>query len=261
MSKIWVLRIAAAITVVLVAWQWAIWRASEPQGDEPTIEGPVPAHTAIPAKVRPVKSSAPSAADTAEPSPDVGVRAPDTISDMNASGSVEQDEEQKELDRLQAGLDEEDFARVLSAAAVLKRSPSPYVRSKVVESLRWFGQKGLAEIKDFLADADEDVAANALDAFAEAVREIADEPLRAEQLYAGIVTLQSEDAIHELMMQFYECDDAVTLPYIVRLIASENPVAAQAGREAHEHITGEPFVNLPATQKWLDENRTDDPDL
>ncbi len=167
--------------------------------------------------------------------------------------------EKKGLDDLQLALDDEDLGKVRAASAELARSPSPYVRGKVVESLRWFKQPAVADLRGMLRDSDAEVASDAQDGWLDAVKTIADEETKAKELYEGMTQIQDVDALRESVMEFYDIDDGLALQYIVNLINSGNPGARQVGNEGYEHIAGEAYTTPEAAQRWIDVWRRDNP--
>lgn len=167
--------------------------------------------------------------------------------------------EQKVLDALQLALDEEDFAKVRAAASALAKSASPEVRSKVVESLRWFKQKALPELRSMLSDTDEDVAQEASEGWLEAVNEMTDDQLKAKELYEGMTQMRDADLLQEAIMGYYDLDDGIAVGSLVQLIHSGNPVAEQIAREGYEHITGDPYSSDEAAQRWVEQWRAENP--
>lgn len=167
--------------------------------------------------------------------------------------------EQKLLEDLQSALDEEAFDKLVSIAKNLKNSPSPETRSKVVEALRWFKQPALPMLRDMLRDPDPGVAREASDGWKDAVEEITDEPTKAQELYDGMVQMVNEESLEECIMGYYSLDDGLALGYIVQLVQSGNPVAAQVGRAGYEHIASEPYTNPETAQRWIEEWRKNNP--
>jgi len=176
-----------------------------------------------------------------------------------ATNSVVDPTEKKGLDDLQLALDNENLDKVRAASAALVRSPSPYVRGKVVESLRWFKQPAVVDLRGMLRDSDAEVASDAQDGWLDAVKTITDEETKAKELYEGMRQIQDVDALRESVMEFYTIDDGLALPYIVNLINSGNPGAKQVGNEGYEHIAGEAYTTPEAAQQWIDAWRRDNP--
>jgi hypothetical protein len=176
-----------------------------------------------------------------------------------ATNSVADPTEKKGLDELQLALDDENLDKVRAASAALARSASPYVRGKVVESLRWFKQPAVVDLRGMLRDSDPEVASDAQDGWLDAVKTIADEETKAKELYEGMTQIQDVDALRESVMEFYDIDDGLALQYIVNLINSGNPGARQVGNEGYEHIAGEAYTTPEAAQSWIDVWRRDNP--
>jgi hypothetical protein len=167
--------------------------------------------------------------------------------------------EKKMLDDLQLALDEEDINKLRLAVPLLAKSASPDVRSKVVESLRWFKQKALPELRSMLTDPDPDVAREASDGWQDAVEEIADETIKGKELVDGMLKMTDVDMLRESIMGFYEMDDGVALGYVMQLITSGNPAAAAVAREGYEHIAGDPYSTPEAGQRFIEEWRKNNP--
>lgn len=176
-----------------------------------------------------------------------------------ATNSVVASIEKKGLDDLQLALDDENFGKVRAASATLARSPSPYVRGKVVEALRWFKQSAVVDLRGMLKDSDAEVASDAQAGWLDAVKTIADEETKAKELCDGMTQIQDVDALRESVMEFYDIDDGLALQYIVNLINSGNPAARQVGNEGYEHIAGDAYTTPEAAQRWIDAWRRDNP--
>lgn len=167
--------------------------------------------------------------------------------------------EKKLLDDLQLALDEEDINKLRLAVPLLVKSPSPNVRSRVVESLRYFKQKALPELRSMLTDTDPDVARDASDGWQDAVEEIADETIKGQELVEGMLRITDVDTLRESIMGFYEMDDGVALGYVMQLISSPNPAAAAVAREGYEHIAGDPYSTPEAGQRFIEAWRKNNP--
>lgn len=167
--------------------------------------------------------------------------------------------EKKMLNDLQLALDEEDINKMRLAVPLLAKSASPDVRSRVVESLRYFKQKALPELRSMLADTDPDVAREASDGWQDAVEQIADETIKGQELVDGMSRMTDVDTLRESIMGFYEMDDGVALGYVMQLITSGNPAAAAVAREGYEHIAGDPYSTPEAGQRFIEEWRKNNP--
>ena len=167
--------------------------------------------------------------------------------------------ERELLDELQLALDEENINVVRIVAPALAKSLTADVRSKVVESLRWFKLKALPELRSMLSDADPDVAREAGEGWQDAVAEIADDAVKAKELFEGMTQIQDVDLLNEAIMGYYDIDDGMALGYIVQLINSGNPNASLVGRDGYEHITGDPYVSNENAQRWIDQWRKGNP--
>jgi hypothetical protein len=167
--------------------------------------------------------------------------------------------ENKSLDELQFALDEENFDQLRGPAAILAKSASPEVRSKVVESLRWFKQKALPELRIMMSDADPDVARKAYDGWLDAAKEIKDESIKAEELLNGMLMMADAGALRETIMGFYELSDSVASEQLLKLINCGNPAAAAVARDGWEHVNGSPYTTPEAAQLVIDELRRNNP--
>jgi hypothetical protein len=179
---------------------------------------------------------------------------------VNAStNSIISADEKKALDELQFALDEENFAQLRGPAAMLAKSSSPEVRAKVVESLRWFKQKALPQLRSMMSDADPDVARQARDGWRDAAGEIKDESIKARELLDGMLTMTDTDALRETIMGFYELADSVALESLLKLINSGNPSAAAVARDGWEHVAGNSYTTTEAAQQTIDELKKNNP--
>jgi hypothetical protein len=176
-----------------------------------------------------------------------------------STNSIISADEKKMLVDLQFALDEENFAKLRGSAALLAKSSSPEVRSKVVEALRWFKQKALPELRSMMSDTDPDVARQAYDGWLDAAGEITDESIKAKELLDGMLMMTDVDKLRETIMGFYELADSVALEHLLKLINSGNPAAAAVARDGWEHVSGTSYSTPEAAQQSIDELKKNNP--
>lgn len=161
---------------------------------------------------------------------------------------------------IQAALDDNDYAKLLPAITTAAKSASADVRAQAVEALRWFGKAALSELTLFMADADDDVCTAACDAWTSALFEVEDPALKGQLVESAMEILTDADQLESMIMEISDLPEALQVEILTRLIEGSNKAAAETAREHYEFVTGEPYENRDAAQKWLLENMDNDAD-
>ena len=180
-------------------------------------------------------------------------------------------------DAIQDALEEEDLSAVVAAAEKALKSPNPDVRRDAVDALGWFGEKALAELTIWMADADEDVAQAAMDHWEEGVSELEDANERLQTSLFALNTLTDKDALTMIGGQFAnaatelidEEDDETrasqkrteVVQVLVDMIEGGKPAHAEAAREIYEDVTGNKWISVEEAEKYLrDPDNYEEPD-
>lgn len=180
-------------------------------------------------------------------------------------------------DSIQIALENEDFDATAAATSKALKSPNPDVRRDAVDALGWFGEKALAELTVWMADADEDVAQAAMDHWEQGVSELdqADERLQVS-LYA-LNVLTDTDALTMIGSEFANAateliDDEENearasqkrteiVQALVDMIEGDKPASAEAAREIYEDVTGNKWISVDEAEKYLrDPDNYEEPD-
>ena len=159
--------------------------------------------------------------------------------------------------------------RFAAAAAKAAASPNPALRREAVEAYSWHGGEWLPELTPLMADADGEVAAEALDAVETALEEVESPALRFEVAAAYIEALESNAEALELLsgvmvssaLEMIEPgDDAAASEQqarenrnlVVGTLATliEGGKGADAAKEAYADITSEDWISRAEAEKW-----------
>ena len=185
--------------------------------------------------------------------------------------------DQKLSDAIQDALEKEDFPAVVAAVEKALKSRNPDVRREAVDALGWFGEKALAELTVWMADADEDVAQAAMDHWENGVSELEDANERLQTSLFALNTLTDKDALTMIGSQFAnaatelideEEDEEKALQKrteviqaLVDMIESDKPSCAAAAREIYEDVTGNRWISVDEAEKYLrDPDNYEEPD-
>lgn len=248
--------IAAAVVLVGIAGGVMVMRRSGSDADSPEKAADAAAErraTSKSASSRPKSGARPS--KKAEPRP---ADAQDGLSD----------EDGKLCDAVQDALDADDFERTRAAALKAYQSKNPDVRMRAVEALGWFGEKSLVDLVTMMADADEDVAQAAANAWEFGLSEIPDAALKWDIARTALGAIDSPDTLTLVAAQFSaaatelidsEENEATaarrrreTVQALVGLIgASGTPKRAEVARELYEEITGHSWAGADEAERYL----------
>ena len=185
--------------------------------------------------------------------------------------------DKKLSDAIQGALEKEDLAAVMAAAAAALKSQNPEVRHDAVDALGWFGEKALAELTVWMADADEDVAQAAMNHWEEGVSELEDARERLQTSLFALNTLTAPDALTMIGSHFANAateliDDeeneakasqmrTEVVQALVDMIEGDKPAHAEAAREIYEDVTGNKWISVNEAEKYLrDPENYEEPD-
>lgn len=168
-------------------------------------------------------------------------------------------EQRKMISDIRSALDDNDKAKVLAFARLAAKSPSSTVRMAAVEAAGWFGDDALPELTEFLADADEDVAMEALNQWEEAIRECEDEAEIIQKTMLGMMAIKDESACDYLSMNFIKSGEPqLAVEAITELMAGSNEACKGPAKEAYEWITDNPWTNASDAKDWIAQQNAKD---
>ena len=163
-------------------------------------------------------------------------------------------EARKLSNRIEEALDKEDLKKAVACAKEALNCPYAEVRQSMVETLGWFGAKGLPELTPFLADADDDVRESAMNEWSIALSDIDDEAEKIGVVEMAMLVLNDDDALDDLSNEYIGVDEKIAVDSLVKIIeagGSEKGVAK--AKETYEFVTGEEFTNRADAEKWIAE--------
>jgi hypothetical protein len=165
-------------------------------------------------------------------------------------------EEQKLYDDIQEAMDSDKASDVIKFCSKITSLSKRELREQAVSALGWFDGKTMAELTPFLADPDEDIAADALFQWQEALNQIESEVQRADIVSQAMKILQDENALEQLSMELNFLDEKLAVETLVGIISGDNPAGIKVGKDAYEFITGEKYTNPEGANNWIKENYT-----
>lgn len=177
---------------------------------------------------------------------------------LNDDGSIDTGEydafsgKDKQLAKdMDAAFWNDDMKGAIALAASAVDSGNVELREKAVECLAWYDVDGMAALTPFLTDPDEGIAAQALDAWTDALAHVDDDNERADIVRLMAKELKSEEAINNMLITTGNTSDLATMQIIVDVIDCGTEEAMAAAREHYEFMTGEEFTTLEAAEEWL----------
>ncbi len=163
--------------------------------------------------------------------------------------------------RIEAALDEDDLAKAVACAKEALASPNAEIRQTMVDTLGWFGEKGLPQLVPFLADPDKDVRDSAMDVWSEALSAIEDEPEKLGIVELAMNVLTDEEALEDIADEYVGADEKLAVESLLRIIeggGSKEGIAK--AKETYEFVTGDEFTDRAAAEKWIAEEYVPDED-
>ncbi len=170
---------------------------------------------------------------------------------------------------VQDALDAEDFAKTKAAAEEAYKSTNSEVRLQAVEALGWFGPRGLAELTPMMADADEDVAQAATDAWELGLADIEDANSRFAISQMALTSIRNSQSLVTIGAQFVAAatdlidatsDEEKAFNYRVQAVqtivdmlegASENSLRADVTKDIYEDLTGHAWQGISEAERYL----------
>ena len=163
--------------------------------------------------------------------------------------------------RIEAALDDEDLDMAVACAKEALNCPNTEIREAMVDTLGWFGEKGLPELTPFLVDPDEDVRDSAMNEWSMALAEIEDDPKKIGIVEMAMNVLTDEDALENISGEYIGVDEKLAVESLLRIIeagGSEQGIAK--AKETYEFVTGQEFTDREEAEKWIAEEYMPDED-
>lgn len=163
--------------------------------------------------------------------------------------------DQEIVDVAQEASDARDFETVKDVADAALKSNDPRVRLRAVETLGSFGEKALPQLADFLLDKHSEVANLAADRFELGAQDLKYESERVAIAKLGMMSINDEDRLRSMAATLRMSNDRLAIiAALSDVILDGNKAQRAAAKEAYELETGEPWADLDAADKWLQEN-------
>lgn len=259
----WIVLVACAVVAAAICV--TLWLTGRPKGgDEPE-----PAPSAVrsgekrPGKGAIRKGRKPAKPPRAKVKKDVVEQRPEKPVLSFSEGDDEDDgftpEERDLSKRIEAALDEEDLEKAVACAKEALACPNAEIRQAMVDTLGWFGEKGLPELTPFLADPDEDVRDSAMNEWSMALSEIEDEPEKLGIVELAMNVLSDEDALENISGEYIGADEKLAVESLLRIIEGGGSAEGIAkAKETYEFVTGDEFTDRAAAEKWIAEEYVPD---
>lgn len=157
-------------------------------------------------------------------------------------------------EKIEKALDDEDLELARACSLEALQCANVEIRQSMVDTLGWFGEKALAELTPFLADANEDVAESAMNEWEMAVSEIEDDSEKIGTVEMAMQVLSSEDALESISGEYIGVDEKLAVESLLRIIEGGGSAAGIAkAKETYEFVTGDEFTDRAAAEKWIAE--------
>lgn len=175
----------------------------------------------------------------------------ETFDDMTA-------EEERLVDTIHDALNDEDQELAIELAKQAVKSRNPEVRSEMVDTLRWFGDKVMPELLMFIDDPDEGVRMDATAAYQQAIYDIEDDREKALVIEISMRNLNDADALEEIASELIGMDDLLAVQALVNVIGGESKAGRRVAMETYETVTGEEYTTFEAADAWIREQQSDE---
>lgn len=177
---------------------------------------------------------------------------------LNDDGSIDSGEyddftgKDKELAKaMDAAFWDNDMKGAIALASSAIGSANPKLREKAVERLAWYDVDGMAALTPFMTDPDENVAQTAIAAWTDALAHVDDDNERADIVRLMAKSMNSAEAINNMLIATGNTSDLATMQIIVDVIDTGTEEAMAAAKDHYEFMTGEEFTTIEAAEEWL----------
>ena len=168
------------------------------------------------------------------------------------------EEEEKLVDSIHDALNEEDQELAIELAKRAVKSRSAEVRSEMVDTLRWFGDKVMPELMMFIDDPDEGVRMDAMSAYQQAIYDIEEDSEKAKIIEISMRNLADSEALEEIASELIGMDDQLAVQTLINVIDGENKTGRRIAKETYETVTGEEYTTFEAAEAWLKEQQSEE---
>ena len=165
------------------------------------------------------------------------------------------EEEEKLIDTIHDALNEEDQELAIELAKRAVRSKKAEVRSEMVDTLRWFGDKVMPELMMFIDDPDEGVRIDAMAAYQQAIYDIEEDSEKAKIIEISMRNLSDSEALEEIASELIGMDDLLAVQTLINVIDGESKTGRRIAKETYETVTGEEYTTFEAAEAWLREQQ------
>ena len=156
--------------------------------------------------------------------------------------------------RIEAALDEEDLQKAVACAKEALNCKNAEIRQAMVDTLGWFGVKGLPELTPFLVDPDEDVRDSAMNEWSMALSDIEDDGEKIGAVEMAMFALTNEEALEDISGEYIGVDEKLAVESLLRIIEGGGSAQGIAkAKETYEFVTGDEFAGRAAAEKWIAE--------
>ncbi len=155
------------------------------------------------------------------------------------------------VESIQKALDDDNRAQVLKIVQNLQKSKDwptniPLaIRREALEAATWFGIDALPEIAGFLADANEEIRTEAIDACDSTLLDANGDREKSMIVTSVATVITDTDAMDSLLMSLNEMRPSVAVETIKTIWATGTEAAKTSLKEAVEFLTGEDNIDTP----------------
>ena len=177
-------------------------------------------------------------------------------------------EQRKMIEAIRAALSDDDRKTVLKLVNRLQKSPEwpdgipKSIKLAAIEALGWFGSSCFPELAGFLADADGEVVAAAIERFEEMLGDFdLSDHERAHILVEASKIINDAEAMDSMLFELNNMRHSVAVETIKQLMAEGNAATQSILPNNVEFYTGEEGMDTPETlDEWLKQNPDDEDD-
>ena len=164
-------------------------------------------------------------------------------------------EEERLVDTIHDALNDEDQGLAIELAREAVKSKKVEVRSEMVDTLRWFGDKVMPELLLFIDDPDEGVRTDAMAAYQQAIYDIEDDAEKAKAIEISMLNLSDADVLNEIASELIGIDDQLAVQTLVSVIDGGGKAGRRVAKETYETVTGEEYTTFEAAEAWIREQQ------
>lgn len=168
--------------------------------------------------------------------------------------------EKKLFNDIKRALSDNDRKSLVRLASQAQSSGQRGIRSAAVDALGWVGKDAIPELAAFAADADREIASEAMDNLVSALQEsdpnlsdLENDIATAASLEQLMKAVSDSVELDALAMTYHTLDDKVAIESLQRVIDGGGK-AADVAKETYSFVTGEDYVSAEAAKAWVKEN-------